>query len=119
MGRRPQSVKNAILNAINCIPTRPEAWYFLSSHLEMIQDRKESYTAACMTELYKDNYKPTLTDIGYYVFLPQFQKAVTTWWVGNCDEARFLFEDLLKKHKLTEEYTELVYKNLTGLHNGK
>ena len=118
MGRRPKSVKNAILNAISCIPTRPEAWYFLSSYLEDIQDRKESYTAACMLELYKDNYKPTLTDINYHTFLPQFQKAVTTWWVGNCDEARFFFEDLLKNHKLTSEYTTLVHKNLAGL-NGE
>lgn len=115
IGKRQQSVKNAILNAINCIPTRPEAWYFLSSYLEDIQNRKESYTASCMSELYKDNYKPVLTDIGYYTFIPQFQKAVTTWWVGNCDEARYLFEDLLKNHTLTDEHTRLVHKNLAGL----
>jgi len=118
IGRRPKSVKNAILNAISCIPNRPEAWYFLSSYLEDIQDRKESYTAACMIELYKDNYKPTLTDINYHSFIPQFQKAVTTWWVGKCDEARFLFEDLLKNHTLTDDYTRLVHKNLAGL-NGE
>lgn len=117
-GRRSRSVKNALLNAISCVPDRPEAWYFLSTHLENDQNRKESYTAACMVELYKNNYKPTLTNIGYYTFIPQFQKAVTTWWVGNCDEARFLFEDLLKNHKMNDEYTSLVHKNLVGL-NGE
>lgn len=118
IGRRPKSVKNAILNAINCNPTRPEAWCFLSSFLENDQNRRESYTAACMALLYKDNYKPTLTNIDYYNFLPQFQKAVTTWWVGNCNEARFLFEDLLKNYNLTDEHTRLAHKNLAGL-NGE
>lgn len=119
IGRRPKSVKNAILNAISCNPTRPEAWYFLSSFLENDQNRRESYTAACMAELYKDNYKSTLTDVKYYIFLPQFQKAVTTWWVGNCDEARSLFEDLLKNFNLNDEYTRLTHKNLAGLNGNR
>ena len=119
IGKRPKSIKNTILNAISCIPTRPEAWYFLSSYLENIQNRRESYTASCMAELYRDNYKPTLTDIKYHTFLPQFQKAVTTWWIGNCDEARFLFEDLLKNHNLTDEHTKLAHKNLAGLNGNR
>ena len=119
IGKRPKSIKNTILNAISCIPTRPEAWYFLSSYLENIQNRRESYTASCMAELYRDNYKPTLTDIKYHTFLPQFQKAVTTWWIGNCDEARSLFEDLLKNHNLTDEHTKLAHKNLAGLNGNR
>ena len=118
IGRRPKSIKYTLLNAINCIPDRPEAWYFLSDHIEDNQNRKESYTAACMAELYKNNSKPTLTDINYYDYLPQFQKAVTTWWVGGCNEARLLFKDLLQNYQMNDKFTSLVHNNLTGL-NGE
>lgn len=113
---RPHSTRGAILNAIIHNPERPEAYYHLSYDHQIKEEWHESYTAA-IQGLSKLNYtKETLTDIDYpgeHALL--FQKAVAAWWIGRCDEARFLFQHLLKDWALEDKFIDACHSNLANI----
>lgn len=115
---RPHSQKGAYLNAISANPTRPEAYFYLSQYHEVRKEWQESYTYAVIgLELYEkctSNMSIRLnTYPGYYGLL--FQKALSSWWIGLCDESRELFQTLHSSYKMEEPYTTLVVNNLKRL----
>lgn len=126
-GDRKAHEKNSLLMAIALIPDRPEAYFLLSLVCERIAHNDDhqrwwdSYTYACIGESVADNsHQPLQSDIDYYgphFFL--FQKAVTLWWVGRCDESRELFQQLSKRKDYPKQVQELIEDNLVNLMNNK
>ena len=47
---------------------------------------------------------------GFYSIL--FQKALSAWWCGLCDESIKIFKDLNDNYDLNDRYTDLVKNNL-------
>jgi hypothetical protein len=107
--RRINSERGVYLHAISLIPDRPEAYFLLSQHYERLKEWLECYTMANLAEFYKNNSQPTYTDISYPgEYGPTFQKAISSWWVGQFEESKKLF------YKLADEYGEGMlddYKN--------
>jgi len=104
--RRIKSERGVYLHAISLIPDRPEAYFLLSQHYERLKEWLECYTMANLAEFYKKNSHPTHTNIGYAgEYIPTFQKAVSSWWIGQFEESKKLF------YKLADEYGEDMLDN--------
>jgi len=116
-GTRSFSVKGLLQHAIALIPTRPEAYFFLSRLHEIEQKEGDWFVCYMLasTSLGVCNFdSPKLrTDVGYpgkYGLL--FEKAVSSWWCGLCEESRTLFKDLLINHELDTTHRTAVLNNL-------
>jgi hypothetical protein len=109
---REHTVSNTILQAIQYLPNRPEAYFLMSRFYERSQKWQECYTFAEMGLMFdKDIHKlPVDVDFpGMYGLL--FEKAVSGWWVGRRDESAQIFQGLLKEDILPV-YRESIVKNL-------
>jgi hypothetical protein len=114
---RPHSEKGAFLNATQCNPNRPEAYFYLSQYEEYRKNWQESYMYAniglelCSHEhpkfIYPHKY-PGKTGL-------LFQKALCSWWLGMCDQSREVFQTLKNEYTLGEPYKTLVQNNLIRL----
>ena len=116
---RDSSAKTAFQNAINYSPTRPEAYLLLSMLHESRSEWFDSHTTANLASTFKQNFKPTITDIGVSdEYKIPFQLAVTSWWVGQHDTARLMFLDLAHnyQHILSDKYSDLIRQNIKQLH---
>jgi FkbM family methyltransferase len=116
-GTRAFSVKGLLQHAIALLPTRPEAYFFLSRLHEI--EQKEGDWFLCYTlasiglGVCDHNSPPLITDVGYpgkYGLL--FEKAVSSWWCGLCEESRTLFKDLLVNHNIDSVHRAAVITNL-------
>lgn len=114
---RGYTVKGLYQHAINLLPKRPEAYYFLSRHEEWNKMYSDSYTISslglnfCDFELEK---LPTITDYpGKYGLL--FIKAVSSYWWGKSQECRELFQELKNNYELDEFHYHSVATNLQNL----
>jgi hypothetical protein len=115
-GKRLKTEKSAYENAISFQPDRPEAYFLISQYYEKQKDWFMSNHYADLALYYKDNLKPTKTNIGVdgkYVFL--FQKAVSCWWVGQVKKSKEIFLDLTYDYGdvLNEKFKNLVKQNLS------
>lgn len=103
--------------AIALLPTRPEAYFLLSRLYEWQKKWHESYFVACVGQSVANfDSSPLITDVqfpGNYALL--FQKAVSAWWVGNCDESRELFYTLKVDYNLNSMFSTAVENNLKNL----
>jgi SAM-dependent methyltransferase len=119
-GTRGFTVKGLLQHAISILPKRPEAYYLLSRFFE--RDTRDGhwndgYMIASIGEKVC-NYEgsPLRTKVDYpgdYAIL--YQKAVTSWWCGLCDESRDLFKDLHDNYELNETHERSVIENLKKL----
>jgi SAM-dependent methyltransferase len=123
-GTRKFTVKGLIQNAITVIPSRPEGHFLLARYYERSdQDGswKDCYLTACVAEEFCDRNPPPLrTQVdypGFYGIL--FEKAISSWWCGLCDEARDMLEDLLDNYELDELHKNAVISNLEKLTGDK
>ena len=121
MGRRPASERGALLNAISYEPTRPEAYFILSQYHESRREWFDSYTQSCIGLNYIHKAKDTITNIDYpgeYALL--FQKAVSSWWIGQTMQSRRLFHELADKYidQMSDPYKGLTQQNITSLGSG-
>jgi FkbM family methyltransferase len=116
-GTRGFSVKGLMQHAIALLPKRPEAYFLLSRFHE--REAKEgdwfiSYMLASIgLEVCDFNVPKLRTEIPYpgkYGLL--FEKAVSSWWCGLCEESKNIFKDLLKNYELDESHRSAVIKNL-------
>ena len=116
-GRRVELTKNQIRHAIALLPKRPEAYYLYSKFYEHHSCWEDSYTIACMgLDVCDFNLEPlsmTVNYPGYYGLL--FQKAVTGWWIGKCDESRALFRHLADTYEMEEQFIVPTINNLRNL----
>lgn len=116
-GTRGLSVRGLLSRAITILPTRPEAYFLLSRWYEReqtVESWVNCYTYASIALATCDfQCAPLRTDVeypGYYGVL--FEKAVSSWWVGLCDDSRDMFKELLTKHSLDSTHRTAVINNL-------
>ena len=107
---REHSVSNALLQAIQYMPARPEGYFLLSRFYERDQKWQECYTFAEMGMMYTTRLDQLPADVEYPgSFALLFEKGVSSWWLGRKDESLEIFYDLLKQdipenYKTTIEY---------------
>jgi tetratricopeptide (TPR) repeat protein len=120
-GTRNNSVTGMYQHAIALMPTRPEGYFLLSRFYERTEQWFLGYTFASIGwNLATEDHPPLLTDVEYpgkYGLL--FEKAVTGWWCGLCDESRELFKEVLYKYPIEESYKESCINNLKFLNSWK
>lgn len=121
-GCRNNSVKGLIQSAIAIDPKRPEGYFLLSRFYEREKNYYDSYLIASIGEDVADfNLNPLLIKVdypGYYGIL--FEKAVSSWWCGLCDDSRSYFLELKNKHwnEMDQIHRNSVMDNLKFLKVG-
>lgn len=102
-GSRDGTERVLLENALNLLPKRPEAYYFLSLLWERKQEWQHSYTYANLGICCYDQEIESI-DLPEYQgkHLLLFQKAVSSWWWGKGQESRDLF------HLLGSDYWDLL-----------
>lgn len=116
-GSRNFTVKGLLQHAISILPNRPEAYYHLSRFYEHKQDDghwNDTYMIATIGEKVAGSVETGLrTDVGYLgLDNLLFQKALSGWHCGLCDESRTIFKTLMRSEQLPEQYKRIVYNNL-------
>jgi len=116
-GSRNFTVKGLLQHAISILPNRPEAYYHLSRFYEHKQDDghwNDTYMISSIGEKVADYINTGLrTDVGYLgKDSLLFQKALSGWNCGLCDESRIIFKNLMRSEQLPEDYKRIVYNNL-------
>ena len=116
-GMRAFSVKGMLQHAVALMPKRPEAYYLLSKFHE--KEKKEGdwflcYMLSSVGLSVCDFDLPKLTmQVNYpgkYGLL--FEKAVSSWWCGLCEESKELFKELLINYDLDDSHRIAVISNL-------
>lgn len=116
-GCRSFSVKGLLQHAVSLLPRRPEAYYMLSRYYEKAKDDghwNDCYMIASIGERVS-NQAPTAlrTQLNYpgeYAMI--FQKALSSWHCGLCDESRDLFRHLLQNYELDGPHRDVATANL-------
>jgi hypothetical protein len=121
-GSRNFTVKGLLQHAVSIQPDRPEAYYLLSKFYEKQTNEGHwnySYMMASIGERTLNKiHSPLKTQVDYPgEFGILFQKAVSAWWCGLCDESRKLFEDLYLNHPLDNVHYISVFNNLKFLNS--
>lgn len=120
-GIRNFTVRGMLQQAVALMPSRPEAYYWLSVVCEHSPNWDGNwfdsylYSSLGLTVTFDDN-TPLRTNVGYINKTQLLiQKAHTSWWCGLCDQARELFMIAYNEADLTEEQKANVYENLVKL----
>jgi tetratricopeptide (TPR) repeat protein len=109
---RENTVKNCFLQAIQYLPKRPEAYFFLSRYYEQSRIWQEAYTFAQVGLSYVNCNEPLPTETEYLgEFVLLFEKAVAGWWIGRLEESISIFNNLLKLD-IPEVYRKSIEYNL-------
>lgn len=109
---RVNTVSNCILQAVSVAPWRPEAYFLMSQFYERQGAWQECYTWAAIGLSLKEVSKPLPIHVGYEgAYSLEFEKAVSSWWIGRKEESIELFTKLKAQH-ITEEYRKAVEANL-------
>lgn len=117
-GTRRFTVRGILQQAVALLPTRPEAYYYLSRILEGSSNGDgrwfDSYTYASIGLSIAQHSGDYILDYpGSYALL--FQKAVAAWWCGLCDDSRNMFLDLHCNYDLDKLHADSVCSNLARL----
>lgn len=110
---RAATVSSAILHAIAYLPERPEAYFLMSRFYERTSTWQESYTFAEMGLRFTNQRLPLPVDVEYLgKYCLDFQKAVSSYWIGRKSESIKLFLDLDRDSGLDPIYANSVKDNL-------
>lgn len=101
---REYSVTNALLQAIAFDDSRPEAYWLLANFHERLGNWQECYTFALLADSWNLEIEPLPIDLGYKPYAPEFQLAVSAYWIGR------LGESINRFTKLTEMDLDPVYE---------
>lgn len=121
-GCRNNSVKGLLQSAIAVQPKRPEGYFLLSRFYEREKNYHDSYLIASIGEDVADfdsEPLPIKVDYpGYYGIL--FEKAISSWWCGLCDDSRDYFLELRTKYwgEMDKIHKNSVMENLKFLKVG-
>lgn len=112
---RENTVASSLLHAVTLLPQRPEGHFLLARYYERNKKWQETYTQASiglMTAIntYNDPLPQWVEYDGFYCLL--FEKAVAGWWLGQKEESKKIFEDLLANYKIAPEYKTAIENNL-------
>ena len=109
--RRKNFEKGQLEVAISYLPTRPEAYLFLSKHYS----RSEDWMIANMYAdlgLQHINQDPLPYDIGYKGdWELKFQKAFVCWYIGQRKQSEEIWLELFNNPYVDEEHREIVVNN--------
>jgi len=113
-GSRNNSVEGMLQHAVALIPTRPEGYFYLSRFYEHAKKWFSAYTMACIGEKIAikkpTKLKTTLDYPGFYGLT--FERAITGWWTGLCNESKNLFKYLSIYEPLDTSYKQATIDNL-------
>ena len=116
-GCRNNSVEGMLQHAVALMPTRPEGYFYLSRFYERAQKWFNAYTIASIGEKVADkNPAKLITQLdypGFYGII--FEKAVSAWWCGLCEESRNIFKYLINNESLDDIHKQAVITNLKML----
>jgi len=120
-GCRNISVEGMFQHAVALMPYRPEGYYFLSKFYEEAQKWFSGYMVACigekMTTRTPTKLRTVLSYPGYYGLI--FEKAITSWWTGLCNESRKLFHYLSVYEPLDRDHKKATINNLKFMNGWK
>lgn len=114
-GGRDASYRHTLMQAIEHMPTRPEAYFLLSRFNEQNSSWSEAYLWASLglEHAYK-KLEPLLLDVDYHgKDCLLFEKAVSAWWIGRKNESISLLIDLSSADHLPEEYQSAIKYNIS------
>lgn len=127
-GTRGFTVKGLLQHAIALQPRRPEAYFLLSRYYERETydgHWQDCYTIASIGEavgypvarIDQEDMPPLPAPVDYpqYHYGLKFEKAVSSWWCGLCEESKALFEELLLYHPLDPVHYAATFHNLKML----
>jgi tetratricopeptide (TPR) repeat protein len=111
---RNDSVKVLLQKAICLIPTRPEAYFLVSRLCEQTKSWQDSYTYASLGLVFADfDVAPLSTKVDYPgKFGLIFEKGVSAWWIGHCEESQEIMADLQANYTLDTPTELAVIKNI-------
>ena len=116
-GTRGLSVRGLLQRAMSILPKRPEAYFLLARYHERestVESWVNCYTYASMALEICDfncgNLRTWVEYPGYFGML--FEKAVSAWWVGLCEDSKNMFIDLHKNYQLDATHKGAVLNNL-------
>jgi FkbM family methyltransferase len=114
-GSRDATEKVLIENALNFLPHRPEAYYFLSLLYEKKQEWQNCYTYANLALQHSDKESIVPEYSGKHLLI--YQKAISAWWWGKGQECRNLFYELVDKYwnNLSDAHKKSVEENISRL----
>jgi len=103
-GGRDHTVKSLLQGAIDILPNRPEAYFFMSKKHQLLYEWQQSYMYASVGYDFCNFDLEPLSIIddypGRYGLL--FQKGVAAWWVGRHTEARTVLYDLKRNYTIND-----------------
>jgi tetratricopeptide (TPR) repeat protein len=112
-GGRESSLKNSLLQAIEYMPDRPEAYFLLSRFYERSQKWQKCYTWAAVGMSLKTRQTPLPVNVGFHgEYVLMFEKAVSGWWLGKKEESKLLFNQILSLD-ISQEYRSSIEYNLS------
>jgi hypothetical protein len=121
LGRRKESEKTAMLNAIAFAPLRYEAYFYMSQYYEPLQDYFMCHLMAqlAVTHYTDEHNLLYLEKIEWYK--AHFQLGYTSWWVGKFKDSRKIMFELAENYKdgnYDPVYKNLIQNNITRLGSG-
>jgi len=119
-GSRNFTVKGLIEHAISTCPDRPEGYYYLSKFYESESKWHDCYLISSIGEkLAQNNPKNLRTQLDYPGFYGiVFQKALSSWWIGLCDDSRSKLIELINRDDVNKSYKDLCFYNLNKISSG-
>jgi hypothetical protein len=113
-GCRNNSVEGMYQHAVALMPHRPEGYFYLSRFYERAQKWFNAYTISSIGDKVA-NRRPTklktvLDYPGFYGVI--FEKAVSAWWCGLCEESRNIFRYLMYFEPLDSIHKQATIANL-------
>ena len=104
-------------HAVALMPHRPEGYFYLSRFYERAEKWFNSYLIACIGEKVSDKnpgkLKTTFDYPGFYGII--FEKAVSAWWCGLCEESRNTFKYLLDNEPIDDIHKQSIINNLNNI----
>ena len=111
IGRRDQFIKAQLELCISHLPTRPEAYLFLSQYYSKKQDNHAAYLYACLGLQYT-NSEPLRYNVSYPGdYLLYFQKAYHGWHISKRKESIKIWKKLGEMPNIPLEHRKIIEHN--------
>jgi hypothetical protein len=112
--RRPKYEEEQLQTAVAFLPKRPEAYLHLSMWHSNKKEWKAAYMYACLgLEFINNTLLPYDVDYpGDYMLL--FQKAFTSWYIGQIKESQKLWQQLSSIPNIKPEHMKIIKSNLNN-----
>ena len=115
-GSRMFTLKGILLRAVALMPDRPEAYYSLARVYELYKDWQECYAICTLGLKTPEPTEKLRTDVGYQGKKGlEFEKAVSSWYIGLYDQALAMFRELEKDPTVPAGFRTVSGNNIRNL----